>query len=281
MKSDNNYPLRDTVLRFRQEMKLRNFSSQTIKSYTYYITEILKYTRKSPRDINSQDIKDFLEKLVDQNKSASTLNIAYSALKLYFEKILQRRFFIFLPRARAEKKLPIVFTKKEIEKLLNAINNRKHKLIISLIYSAGLRVSEVVKIKVQDLDFENNTLFIKQSKGKKDRITIFAKKLGTELKKYIKDNNIQGNLFKNSQNKILNIRTVQKIFSDALKKSKIVKKASIHSLRHSFATHLLENGTNLRYIQTLLGHKKLETTQMYTKVANNKLKEIINPLDVL
>ena len=277
MKSDLNGS--DLILRFEQEMKIRNFSPRTIKSYSYYITEILKYTRKSARDINSQDLKNYLEYLVDQNKSESTLNIAYSALKLYFGKILHRRFFIFLPRAQTEKRLPVVLSKKEIKRILEGIVNRKHKLIISLIYSSGLRVSEVVKIKVQDLNFENNTLFIKQSKGQKDRITIFAKKLGIELKKYIKDGNVQGILFKSNQSRLLTTRTVQKIFSQALESAGISKKASCHSLRHSFATHLLENGTNLRYIQKLLGHQKLETTQIYTQVASNKLKDIKNPLD--
>ena len=277
MKSDLNGS--SLILRFEQEMKIRNFSPRTIKSYSYYITEVLKYTGKSARDINSQDLKDYLEYLVDQNKSASTLNIVYSALKLYFEKILHRRFFVYLPRAKSEKKLPVVFNKSEIKRILESIVNIKHKLIVSLIYSAGLRVSEMVKININDLDFENNILFIRQSKGKKDRITIFAEKLGIELKEYIKNEDIQGILFKNNQNKPLTTRTIQKIFSNALKNSGINKKASCHSLRHSFATHLLENGTNLRYIQALLGHKKLETTQIYTKVANNKLKDIQNPLD--
>lgn len=270
----------DLIIRFEQEMKIRNLSPRTIKSYSYYITEILDYTRKSARDINSQDVRSYLEKLVDQNYSASTLNIAHSALKLYFSKILRRRFFVFLPRAQVEKKLPVVLSKSEIKKLLEGIQNQKHKLILSLIYSAGLRVSEVVKIRVQDLDFENNTLFIRQSKGRKDRITIFAKKLGVKLKDYIENNKNSGDLlFFNNQDAKLTIRTIQKIFSNALIKSRINKKASCHSLRHSFATHLLENGTDIRYIQALLGHKKLETTQIYTKIANHRLKDIKNPLD--
>ena len=124
----------------------------------------------------------------------------------------------------------MVFNKSEIKKILDDIINKKHKLIISLIYSAGLKVSEVVKIKVQDLDFENNTLFIRQSKGRKDRITIFAKKLGIELKEHIESESIQGVLFKNNQNKPLTTRTIQKIFSQVLERAKINKKASCYSL---------------------------------------------------
>lgn len=271
----------DLISRFQQEMRIRNLSPRTIKSYSHYITEILNYTRKSAREIDSQDVRGYLEKLANQNCSASTLNLAYSALKLYFGKILRRRFFVFLPRAKAEKRLPVVFNKGEVKKLLKSIQNEKHQLILSLIYSAGLRVSEVVKIKVQDLDFDNNLLFIRQSKGKKDRRTIFSKNLGFKLKDYIKEGNKKGDnlLFSSMQGGQLTTRTIQKIFFNALNNSKIDKKASCHSLRHSFATHLLENGTDIRYIQELLGHRKLETTQVYTQVANHKLKDIQNPLD--
>lgn len=273
----------DLILRFEQEMKIRNFSLKTIKAYSYYITEILKYTRKSPKYITSQDLKDYLEYLVDQKKSASTLNIAYSALKLYFGKILRRRFFVFLPRAKTEKKLPIVLNKEEVKDVLNVIQNEKHKLIITLMYSAGLRVSEVIKIKVQDLDFVNSLLFIRQSKGRKDRRTIFSKDLGVKLQDYIKREDKRGNnlLFTSVRGVKLSTRTIQKVFSKALIVSGVKKKATCHSLRHSFATHLLENGTDIRYIQELLGHRKLETTQIYTKVANNRLKYIQNPLDLL
>lgn len=275
------YPSQDLILKFKQEMKIRNFSPKTIKFYSHYITEILDYTRKSPRNINSSDVRNYLEKLADQNCSASTLNLAYSALKLYFGKILHRRFFVFLPRAKVEKRLPVVLNKEEIKKLLNVVQNKKHRLILSLIYSAGLRVSEVIKIKVQDLDFVNNLLFIRQSKGRKDRRTIFSHNLGIDLQKYIKEDNKGGDdlLFTSARGGGLTTRTIQKIFFQALVKAEISKKASCHSLRHSFATHLLENGTDIRYIQELLGHRKLETTQIYTKVANNKLKDIQNPLD--
>ena len=283
MKRNNYYPSKDPVLKFEQEMKLRNFSQKTIKVYSYYIVEILNFANKNPRNIQSQDIRNYLEKLVDQRKSSSTLNIAYSALKLYFEKVLHRRFFVFLPRAKSEKKLPVVFNKKEVKRILETPKNIKHKLILQLIYSAGLRVSELIKIKVSDLDFENNLLFIKQSKGKKDRGTIFSKSLNLALKKYILKNNKTSNdlLFESIRGDKLSVRSIQKIFLSALKKSGINKNAGCHSLRHSFATHLLESGVNLRYIQELLGHKKLETTQIYTKVASNKLREIKNPLDNL
>lgn len=209
------------------------------------------------------------------------LGLAYSALKLYFGKILRRRFFVFIPRAKVEKRLPVVFNKEEVKKLLNSVKNEKHKLILSLIYSAGLRVSEVIKIKVQDFGFDNNLLFIRQSKGKKDRRTIFSKNLGLKLQDYIKKENKKGEnlLFSSMRGGKLTTRTVQKIFSQALYSSGIDKRATCHSLRHSFATHLLENDTDIRYIQELLGHQKLETTQIYTKVASNKLKDIQNPLD--
>ncbi len=261
-------------------MKLRGFSSKTIKSYLYYTTEILKFANKSPKTINTNDIRNYLEKLANEKKSNSTLNTAYSSLKFYFEKILRRKFFINIPRAKKSKKLPEVFTKTEIKKILAMVQNVKHKLILALMYSSGLRVSEIINVKVKDLDLENQTLKVRQAKGAKDRMTIMSKKVAGVLQKYVKNKKANDYIFENAQRGKLTERAVQKVFTAALKKSKIKKKASCHSLRHSFATHLLEAGTNIRYIQELLGHARLETTQIYTKVANNKIKNIKNPLDL-
>jgi site-specific recombinase XerD len=221
-----------------------------------------------------------LEHLADKNFSASTLNTAYSALKFYFEKILYRRFFMNIPRAKRPKKLPETLTKEEVRKILGVIQNVKHKLLLGLMYSSGLRVSEIVNCRVKDLDFENRLLKVRQAKGAKDRITILSEKVAGVLVKYVKNKNLDDYIFESKWSKGLTERSVQKIFTEALiKKSGIKKSASCHSLRHSFATHLLEAGTSIRYIQELLGHKRLETTQIYTKVARNNLQNIKSPLD--
>lgn len=258
---------------------MRRFSDKTIKSYLYYITNILKFANKNPKTINTADIRIYLEKLSDNRKSSSTLNTAYSALKFYFEKILRRKFFINIPRAKKAKRLPEVLSKKEIANILATVQNVKHKLLLALMYSSGLRVSEVVNVKVQDLDFGGRAVRIRQAKGAKDRITILSEKVAGVLEKYIKTKEANNYVFESLRGGKLTERAVQKTFSSALKKSGIKKQVSCHSLRHSFATHLLESGVSIRYIQELLGHKRLETTQIYTKVATNKLKNIRSPLD--
>lgn len=273
------YPSQDPLLKLTQEIKLRKFSQKTIKLYLYYITDLLKRANKNPKTVNTGDIRGYLEYLADKNSSASTLNCAYSAFKLYFEKILCRRFFANIPRAKSAKKLPETLTKEEVKKILGTIQNVKHKLLLGLMYSSGLRVSEVVNCKVKDLDFESKLMRVRLAKGAKDRTTILSEKVCAVLQKYVKNKNANDYVFESDQGGRLTERTAQKVFSNALANSQIKKPATCHSLRHSFATHLLEAGTSIRYIQELLGHVRLETTQIYTKVADNNLQNIKSPLD--
>jgi len=277
--NESYYPSQDPILKLKQEMKLRKFSQKTIKSYLYYITALLKHSSKNPKTVNTEDIRGYLEHLADKNSSASTLNGAYSAFKLYFEKILCRRFFANIPRAKSAKKLPETLTKDEVKKILGTIQNVKHKLLLGLMYSSGLRVSEVVNCKVKDLDFESKLMRVRLAKGAKDRTTILSEKVCAVLQKYVKNKNADNYVFESDRGGKLTERTAQKVFADALLKSGIKKPATCHSLRHSFATHLLESGTSIRYIQELLGHARLETTQIYTKVSNNNLQNIKSPLD--
>jgi site-specific recombinase XerD len=171
-----------------------------------------------------------------------------------------------------------VLSKKEIIEILKQIKNPKHKLIIALSYTAGLRVSEVTNLKVMDMNLEELTIHIKDAKGKKDRLTIFSEKIKLPLQKLITLKNKNDFIFESERGGKLSERTVQMIFEKALKRSGIKKDASFHSLRHSFATHLLENGTDVRYVQELLGHQNIRTTQIYTKVTNPSLKNIKSPL---
>jgi len=277
--NESYYPSQDPIAKLEQEMKLRKFSPKTIKSYLHYITDLLKYSNKNPKTVTSDDIRNYLEHLADKNSSASTLNGAYSAFKLYFEKILCRRFFVNIPRAKCPKKLPETLTKEEVKKILGTIQNVKHKLLLGLMYSSGLRVSEVVICKVKDLDFESRLLRVRQAKGAKDRMTILSEKVCIVLQRYVKNKNSNDYVFESDRGGRLTERAAQKVFTEALQKSGIKKPASCHSLRHSFATHLLEAGTSIRYIQELLGHARLETTQIYTKVANTNLQTIKSPLD--
>lgn len=277
--NESYYPSQDPILKLKQEMKLRKFSPKTIKSYLYYITDLLKCSSKNPKTVNTDDIRKYLEKLADNNLSASTLNIAHSAFKLYFEKILRRRFFANIPRAKQPKKLPETLTKEEVKLILGTIKNVKHKLMLGFMYSSGLRVSELANCTVKHLDFKSRLLLVSQAKGAKDRKTIISEKMCPVLEKYLKNKKSDDYVFESERGGKLAERTIQKVFSDALTISGIKRPATCHSLRHSFATHLLEAGTSIRYIQELLGHAKLETTQIYTKVSNTNLQNIKSPLD--
>jgi len=236
------------------------------------------FIAKSIWQANTQDVQAYLLSLKEKNLAAATMRLACNALKTYFLKILKKKLNILETLPRNDHKIPIVLSRAEIAKLLEVTTNPKHYLILALSYGAGLRVSEVVNLKVNDLNFTENLIYIYQAKGNKDRISLIPLKIINSLKNFIQDKRPANYIFTNQSGKKLTTRTAQKIFSNNLIKSGITRPASFHSLRHSFATHLLENGTSLRYIQELLGHQNIKTTQVYTQVANSRLKSIKSPL---
>ena len=269
---------RDPMNNLEQELRIRNFSSKTIRAYLHYNKEFLKFASGFSDDINKQNIKDYLDYLISSGKSTSTINQAINALKFYYGQILRRKFFfgeIGIKRPKKGKKLPAVLSKQEIVKMINASDNLKHRLIVQVLYSTGLRISELRNLKIDDIDFNRKNIFVKSGKGKKDRITIISETVLDNIDKYLLEYKPIIYLFENGHtNKKMSIRGLQKVVSDLAKCVKIKKGVSAHSLRHSFATHLLENNVNLRYIQSLLGHARLETTQIYTKVATNNFANI-------
>lgn len=178
--------------------------------------------------------------------------------------------------------LPTVLSKNEVRKILSFITNLKHRLLIALLYSSGLRISELVNLKVKDLDYEKSTIIIREGKGKKDRITLLPEILKNDLESFTQNKNADEYVFISNQGQgkyPVKVRTVQKVMQQAITKAGIKKNVSPHDLRHSFATQLLENGVDIRYIQTLLGHKNLSTTMIYTKVSNPALRKIKSPLE--
>jgi len=266
----------------KKELIIRNFSQKTINSYIYYNQDLISFCKKDPRNVKESDIKEYLEYLLDKrNVSSSTARLALNALKFYYLKVQKRKFnFLLNNIPKKPKKLPVVLSRQEVSKLLSVIKNQKHKTILALMYSAGLRVSEVVKIKIQDIDLDNKIIWIRQGKGKKDRQSIISKKLFKVLQKQVSLKGAKEYLFSGQNpDTHLSIRSVEKFFHNALEKANVKKKATCHSLRHSFATHLLEDGVDIRYIQTLLGHSNVTTTQIYTKVSNKFLSQIKSPLD--
>ncbi len=273
----NNHPL-DSLA---QELIIRGFSRRTIKSYLAHNQHFLDFTSKSARGIDAQDIKDYLLYLKSQNYTNTSLNQVISALKFYYEQILHRKLFFSIRRPKKEKFLPTVLTRVEIIKIINCTHNLKHKLLLSLIYGSGLRVSEVVKIKISHIDLVSKSLLVKDAKGQKDRFTLLSAISIKLLNLYLpKLSDEQKYLFSGQQGEShLSQRSAQKIFEHALQESDIKKDVTCHSLRHSFATHLLEGGVDIRYIQKLLGHQNIKTTEIYTHVARNFFNNIKSPLD--
>lgn len=271
--------LEELLKKIENELKLRNYSRKTIKSYLFCLVDYLKFIKTVKRDPDVNLIKNYLLKKQERGQAPQTINLYLNAIKYFYREIFRSPVAINLKFAKISKKLPIVLSRAEIEQIINSVENKKHKLLISLSYGAGLRVSEAINLKIKDLDLAELTIHIKGAKGNKDRITVFPEKLKVDLSGIIALRNKDNHVFASERGGKLTERTAQKVFENALIKSKISKDATFHSLRHSFATHLLENGVDVRYVQELLGHQNIRTTQLYTKVTNPSLKNIKSPLD--
>ncbi len=265
------------------EMKLKGFTDNTIKSYGIYIKEFLKWCKKDPWKVKEEDIKGYItEKMIDKNCSSRTISSIIAALKFFFENVVKTDVVKIKP-PKLEKKLPIVLTKEEIIKIIENCDNFRDKIIIEFLYSSGLRISECLNLKVKDINFKERYGIVRGGKGKKDRIFILSKKVCEDLEDFIA---IQGKssdnyIFTNKYGRKLTARYVQKMLNKITLKCGIDKKVTPHALRHSFATHLLNKGVDIRKIQELLGHSNLSTTQIYTKVTTEDLKKIKSPLDEL
>lgn len=263
------------------ELKISKNSNYTIRNYLRANQELLNFTKKSPDNITTDDVKSYMaEKLTEQ--ASSTIIVFLSAIRYAFSTILEKDITINIKRPKRERKIPDVLTKDELKKLLNAIPTKKSKLMVSLTYACGFRVSELINLKLNDLDFEEMTGHVRQAKGKKDRIFNIPKFLLKLLKKQVtkqRENN-QEYLFSGPKGKLTD-RNLQKIVRNAARTAGINKSIHPHTLRHSFATHLLENGIDIRKIQELLGHADLSTTQIYTHISTEELKKIPSPIDSL
>lgn len=271
---------RDPFYNLERELKIRGLSRKTIKAYLLYNRAFIAWIKKSPRDVGQEDVRRYLEHLVDRGAAASTVNVAINALKFYYAQILRRRFFLDIKHAKKSKYLPTVLSKEEARQLLAGIKNAKHYCIAALLYGAGLRVSEVVRLRMQDIDASRGLLKVYQGKGKKDRYTLLPKQIMPHLEAQFRVKPMDAYLFSGAQGEgHVTPRSAEAIVQDAARRAGITKPVSCHTLRHSFATHLLEAGTDIRYIQELLGHAKLATTQIYTKVSAQSLGAIKSPLD--
>jgi site-specific recombinase XerD len=265
------------------ELRSRKYSPKTRNAYIYYNQSFCRWLNKPPHMVNQEDIKRYLAYLEKEKKlSASSMNLALSALKFFYEQVLKRDIVREQRRPRQDKRLPVVLSRTEIKAILEVETNPKHHLLLMLVYSAGLRVSEAVSLKRNDIDIARKSILLTAAKGRKDRHTLLSDQVIKCLSRYYILTGKHTWLFPGAAPAShLSIRSAQSVCTQALKKAGIQKAASIHSLRHSFATHLLENGTDIRYIQELLGHASLRTTERYTHVAHRTILKITSPLDSL
>jgi len=259
-------------------LRLSNYSPKTRKTYLLYINEYIKFSKNAGIKNKQKAIEEFLLDKHERNQSPQTVNLALNAIKFLYAEVLKDPQKIDLKFGKRSKKLPVVLSHTEIEQIIGATGNAKHKLMISLGYACGLRVSEVVNLKVADLDINELVVHIKGAKGKKDRVSVLPEKLQNDLRNIIAGKNANDLIFASNRGGKLTTTSLQKMFHKSLERAQIGKPATFHSLRHSFATHLLENGTDVRYVQELLGHSNIRTTQIYTQVTNPKLKNIKSPL---
>lgn len=261
-----------------REMGLRNYSSKTMDAYLSVIRDLYASYRKPLKNLTADEIKDYLYHKQQKGLSSQTIALAANAINFLYTQIYVRPGFQRIRHPKRSMKLPVVLSRGEVKKIIGCIANSKHRLLIALSYGAGLRISETVSLKVRDINIEELTLHLQDAKGKKDRITIFPEKLKHDMLNLTAGKRADEYVFMSERGGRLTERSAQKVFENALRASGIKKFATFHSLRHSFATHLLENGVDVRYVQELLGHANIRTTQVYTKVTNPSVKNIKSPL---
>lgn len=266
-----------------ERLELKRYSMSTARSYIHLFEEFMRfYADKSLLEINEQDIRRYLHQVVKQGRSSSFQNQVINAIKFYYEQVLDmpQRFYD-VDRPRPEKKLPTVLSEGEIARVVEHTVNLKHKAIIVTIYSCGLRLSELLNLRMADIQSDRNMVLVKQGKGKKDRTTVLSPRTLELLRKYYREYRPKEYLFEGPEGGRYSARSVQAIIKRSVRLAGIRKHVSAHTLRHSFATHLLENGTDLRSIQVLLGHSSSRTTEIYAHISTKFMRTIKSPLDNL
>jgi integrase/recombinase XerD len=263
------------------ELKISKNSKYTLRNYLNANSELLTFSQKNPEEMTEDDVKSFMASKLSDSSSSSII-VFLSALRFAYTSILKKDITAGIKRPKREKRIPAVLTKEEVKQLFNALQNKKSKLMISLAYACGFRVSELVNLKVADLNFNEMIAHVRQAKGKKDRVVNLPAFLLEDLREQVSHQQAEKQEFLfTGPNGQLSDRNIQKIVMAAAKKAGIEKEVHPHTLRHSFATHLLENGVDIRKIQELLGHADLSTTQIYTHISREELKKIQSPIDNL
>ena len=271
--NENEEEKEEALKKLNEHIKLKNYSKETLKAYTSHTRKYLEFLKTEAP--NFQNAKDYILKKLEKNDPSSVHHSIF-AIEYFFKNVLNQK--IYIPKPKRNKTIPVILTKEEIKSMIDCTSNVKHKLILKVLYGCGLRVGEIVNLKKEDLNFEERLIHIKLAKGKKDRFVRFPESILENLKSYC-SLNPEKELFQSNRSGKLTKKTIGKIVETAAKKAEISKEVYPHLLRHSFATHLLENGTDLRIIQKLLGHSDIKTTQIYTQISQASIKNIKSPLD--
>ncbi|UOE42252.1 site-specific integrase [Chryseobacterium suipulveris] len=263
-------------------LKLKAYSQNTIRTYSIEFAQLLIAIKNhNVQDLTEEKLKSYFLYCINELKlSENYLHSRINAIKFYFEKVLHRpKMFVDIPRPKKPILLPKALNASEIKKIINNTENLKHRLIIKLCYGMGLRVSEIVKLRVQDIDSKQMKVLVSCSKGKKDRYVNLPESILLELREYYRIYRPENFLFEGKNGEQYAVRSAQAVFKKAMKKSGIRKTVGIHSLRHSYATHLLEAGTDISLIQKLLGHNNISTTLVYAQVTDKNISKVKSPLD--
>ena len=268
---------------FEQELIIAGYSPRTLKMYSLYVKAFLDFVKKPINQIERADVVAYMADMKqNKNSSNATLALLLSALKFFFYNFLHKKIVDDIKAPKKAKKLPTVLTVDEVRELIKATKRGRDRLVVEFLYSSGVRVSEAVKMNVVDVNLKERIARVKGGKGNKDRVIILSKNWVKEIKKYLNKKKIKSEfVFSKKNGTPISVDTVQRSIRMAAKKAGIEKQVTPHSLRHSFATHLLEGGENIRKIQELLGHSNLSTTQIYTQVSTKELKKVQSPLDRL
>ncbi len=269
---------------FTKDLLVRNSAKSTVESYTYQLRQFFDYFKCVPQTIDVPKIREYMLYLkIDRKYSPSGQNIAISAIQDFYKRVLQIEWpSKVIGRPKVENKLPIILTQDEIKTVLSGIKNLKHKAILSLMYSSGVRSSELLALMPEHIDSKQMYVMVRGGKGNKDRSTLLSTISLTILREYYREYRPKQYLFNGAkESSPYSATSLANILKKAVKNTGIKKKISPHTLRHSFATHLLENGVNLFYIKELLGHKSIKTTLVYLHLCSKDIKKIVNPLDKL
>jgi integrase/recombinase XerD len=262
------------------ELKLRGFSERTIGSYLFYNQKFLDHVKKSPDSVIESDVKGYIAHLIADRKMApASVVLVKASLRFYYDEVLNKR-IVNLRTPKNPKMLPVVLTKDEVRRLIAAAPTKKARLIIEMLYSSGIRLSELLMLRFSDLEPKEGVGWVRKGKGDKDRLFILSKDMASTLSMKMEKRRTDF-VFMGNSGKHMSPRGVQRLVKDAALRAGLTKDVHPHTLRHCFATHLLESGVGIRQIQELLGHSNLQTTQIYTKVSTDELKKIKSPLDNL